>query len=131
MPHVLPRVRREIGVRIETTHRGAWRCAACIYEAVIGRRVLTLAAMLIPPDLGNSRRETERLSLVLWIPSAAARIFLRALSVARREFEYTRKVPMGRPAQDNRNSLTSSDAKKEHDIQECVPCQDDLQVDPS
>lgn len=35
---------------------------------------------------GNSRRDKETFSLVLWMPSAAPRIILRALSVASSEF---------------------------------------------
>jgi hypothetical protein len=41
------------------------------------------------PVLGNSRRDSEKLSLVLWTFSPAPRIILRAFRVARSEFVYT------------------------------------------
>lgn len=44
------------------------------------------------PLFGNSRRDRERLSLVLWMPSAEPRIILRAFSVARSELEYRRPM---------------------------------------
>lgn len=37
--------------------------------------------------LGNSRSESDKFSLVVWIPSAAPRIDFLALRVARRELQ--------------------------------------------
>lgn len=51
--------------------------------------VPTFVAMPMPPLRGNSWSERERFSLVVWTPSAAARILLRELRAPRRELEYT------------------------------------------
>ena len=54
------------------------------------------------PVFGYSRNDTERFSLVVWMPSPAILIILRALRVASKELVYT-----------IRNESVRSDGRKE------------------
>jgi hypothetical protein len=55
-----------------------------VFEGARGEQTLDEIA-----DLGSSLKESDKFWLVLFTPSAALRIILRALSVARSELEYT------------------------------------------
>jgi hypothetical protein len=77
--------------------------------------------------LGNSRSESDKFSLVVWIPSAAPRIDFLALRVARRELQYTSSAgSVSRRLKSFQTRLTSAHAEKEEDVNECVACDADL-----